>query len=148
MLFFVEDFRVKLTKIYYDPDFSIASRNSYVTEVLPVWLGYFEKLARPLDKESNKSFFVGNHLTWIDYIMFELIDKNVEFVKHTRHYLQEPDVVRQDILENFPKLRYFFEMFSQRPSLRKYLSSPARLPFLLPYPPSLDVTKSKKAKNV
>ena len=125
---------MKLNKIFYDPNFSIASRNSYVTDILPTWLGYFEKLASPFEKESNQSFFIGDRLTWIDYIMFELIDMNIEFVKHTRPYLAGPDV-KQDVLEDFPKLKYFYETFLQRPNLQKYLVSPARLPFRLPYPP-------------
>ena len=125
---------MKLSKIFYDPNFSIASRNTYITDVLPIWLGHFEKLAPNFDKESNDSFFVGDRLTWIDYVIFELIDMNVEFSKNTRSYLPGPDVT-QDILDNFPKLKNFYETFSQRPKLRKYLFSPGRFPFKLPYPP-------------
>lgn len=125
---------MKLNKIFYDPNFSIASRNTYITDVLPTWLCYFEKLAPTFDKESNDSFFIGHRLTWIDYILFELIDMNVEFSTHTRAFLPGPDVT-QDILESFPKLKYFYETFSKRPNLRKYLSSSARLPFKLAYPP-------------
>ncbi|XP_028404419.1 glutathione S-transferase P-like [Dendronephthya gigantea] len=114
-----EDLRMKLNKVFYDPNFSISSRNSYVTDILPTWLGYFEKLASSFEKESNQSYFIGDHSTWIDYIMFELIDMNTEF----------------DILEDFPKLKNFYETFLQRPNLQKYLVSPARLPYRLPYPP-------------
>lgn len=131
---FAEDLRLKLNKVFYDPNFSTVSRNTYITDVLPLWLGYFEKLAPTIDKESNDSFFIGDRLTWIDYIMFELIDMNVEFVKGTRAFLLGPDV-KQDILEDFPKLRNFYEIFYRRPRLQKYLLSAARLPFKLPYAP-------------
>ena len=125
---------MRLEKVFYDPNFTIASRNTYITDVLPTWLDHFEKLAPTFDKESNDSFFIGDRLTWIDYILFELISKNVEFSTHTRPFLPGPDVT-QDILERFPKLKYFHEKFSRRPNLQKYLLSPARLPFKLPYPP-------------
>ena len=131
---FVEDLRMKLNKVFYDPNFSMASRNNYISDVLPNWLGYFEKLAPTFDKESNDSFFIGDRLTWIDYIVFELIDTNVEFNNHTRSFLPEVHILH-DILEGFPKLKYFYETFSQRPNLQKYLLSSSRLPYKLPYPP-------------
>jgi hypothetical protein len=125
---------MKLNKIFYDPNFSIASRNTYINDVLPTWLAYFEKLAPTFDKESNDSFFIGDRLTWIDYIVFELIDANREFNNHTTPFLRDADIPH-DILEGFPKLKYFYETFSQRPNLQKYLLSSSRLPFKLPYPP-------------
>lgn len=132
--FFVEDLRSKLGKVMYDPNFSMTKRNDYVANILPTWLSYFEKLAPAIDKESNHSFFISNRLTWIDYFLFDLIDINVEFFKHTRLYLVESDII-EDIFENFPKLGYFYKTFSQRPALRKYLLSSERLPFKLPYSP-------------
>ncbi len=129
-----EDLRMKLSKVYYNPNFSVASRNTYLTDVLPIWLGFFEKLAPTFNKESNDSFFIGDRLTWIDYIMFELIDTNIAFTNHTRPFLTGPDVTN-DILEGFPKLKIFYETFSQRPNLQKYLLSSSRLPFILPYSP-------------
>ena len=63
---------------------------------------------------------------------------NLQFINHTESYLTESDAAK-NILENFPKLRYFYETFSQRHKLRKYLLSPARLPFKLPYPPQVKI---------
>ena len=133
---------MKLNKVFYDPNFSISLRNTYITDVLPSWLGYFEKLAPTFDQESNNTFFIGDRLTWIDYIIFELLDMNVEFAKGTRSFLTGPNV-EQDILKDFPKLKYFYENFYQRPKLQKYLLSANRLPFKLPYRPQAAVVDSK-----
>ena len=125
----------------YDPKFSRETRNTYLTDVLPTWLAHFEKLAQEINAESNDSFFVGGTLTWIDYVMFELIDCNMEFSKNTKLYFPDENV-NEDVLEGFPRLKHFYRTFSNRPLLKKYLVSQSRLPYKLPYPPSGENTQS------
>ncbi len=46
-----EDARTKLGRMIYDPKFSMADRENYLKEVMPTWLGHFEKLAPSLTKQ-------------------------------------------------------------------------------------------------
>ena len=46
-----EDAVTKLTRMLYDPQFKMADRERYLTETMPLWLGYFENLAPPLAKQ-------------------------------------------------------------------------------------------------
>ena len=40
-----EDVKSKLSKMLYDPEFSLDMRDDYFKNVAPVWLGYLEKIA-------------------------------------------------------------------------------------------------------
>ena len=139
--FLAEDLRLRLSKVIYDPKFSVETRNVYLADVLPTWLAHFEKLAPELNTENNDSFFVSGHLTWIDYIMFELIDSNVEFSQNTNALLGGKDL-KEDILGDFPRLSHFYETFYRRQELTKYMKSKRRYPFKLPFPPSVVETKT------
>lgn len=125
----------------YDPKFSIEKRNVYITDVLPTWLTHFEKLAPEISQESNDSFFLADRLTWIDYVVFELIDSNVEFSKNTKTFLKDSNV-EEDILENFPRLKNFYQTFYRRPQLQKYMVSEHRRAYKLPFLPTIVETKT------
>ena len=43
-LHFEDDFRAKLSKILYDPNFSVEMRDEYIQTTAPMWLQHFEKL--------------------------------------------------------------------------------------------------------
>ena len=57
MLSFVEDARSKLSKMIYDPAVSKKDFEHYLTNVMPMWLGYLEKLAPPLAAKVSHSFY-------------------------------------------------------------------------------------------
>ena len=49
MCFFLpEDAHSKLSKMLYDPEWTLKDREHYLTEVIPMWLGHFEKIAPAL----------------------------------------------------------------------------------------------------
>ena len=135
--YLAEDLRSKLGKVLYDRNFTIEKQNVFIAEVLPTWLAHFERLAPEINRqENNDSFFIADRLTWIDYLVFELIACNVEFSKSTVLFLKDNNV-EEDILENFPRLNNFYKTFSRRPQLEKYLVSKSRRAFKLPFPPTI-----------
>ncbi|KAJ8040549.1 Glutathione S-transferase P [Holothuria leucospilota] len=114
-----EDFRSKLSRIIYDPNLSVDMRDDYLQNVAPVWLNHFEKLA-PQIRDEETSFFVGGRITWVDYIIFDLLDGQVEFGR--------VDVGRPlvDVLDPYPKLNSFYNRFRTREKIAAYLKSDRR----------------------
>ncbi|CAH1775922.1 unnamed protein product, partial [Owenia fusiformis] len=94
-----EDVRAKYGKMVYNPDFTLADREEYLTVTLPLWLGYFEKLA-PTSQQGKDIFFASSRLTWVDFLVFDLLDVNVEFGK----FNVGANVAPVDPLKDFPKL--------------------------------------------
>lgn len=93
------------------------------------WLSYFEKIApvNATDKGIDGLYFASERLTWVDYVMFDLLETHVEFGRLT--FDGQAEIV--DVLENFPKLKAFYENFAMRPMLAKYLKAERRVPFRL-----------------
>ena len=111
----------------YSPNFSAKSRDDHIQSVVYTWLLYFEKLA-PVEDNSTDSdglFFASNRLTWVDYVMFDLLDTYVEFGRLT--FDDEAPTV--DVLANYPKLKAFYENFASRPRIARYLKAERRVPF-------------------
>nr|XP_054764224.1 glutathione S-transferase Mu 1-like [Lytechinus pictus] len=124
----VEDARSKLSKMIYDPSFSLAIRNEYLREIAPLWLGYFEKIAPSIPSQQN-GYFVSHRLTWVDFLIFDLLDANVEFGKLD---IGRPPVA---ILAEFPKLNSYYNHMKALPSIGNYHRSSERPPFKIPYMP-------------
>ncbi|XP_030851489.1 glutathione S-transferase P-like [Strongylocentrotus purpuratus] len=124
----VEDARSKLSKLVYDPSFSVAMRDEYLKEIAPLWLGYFEKIA-PSISSQQRGYFVSHRLTWVDFLIFDLLDTNIEFDKLD---MGRPPVA---ILAQFPKLNSYYNRMKALPSIANYQSSPQRPPFKIPYMP-------------
>lgn len=124
-----EDFRSKLGPVIYDPNFSAKLRNAHIESVVNTWLSYFEKVApvNATDKGIDGLYFASERLTWVDYVMFDLLETHVEFGRLT--FDGQAEIV--DVLENFPKLKAFYENFAIRPMLAKYLKAERRVPFRL-----------------
>jgi len=127
----LEDVRSKLSKVLYDPEFSLKTRKEYLTVTMPLWLGYLEKQAPALSNQEN-AFFSGDRLTWVDFLAFDVIEANLEFVKYD---FGKDHALEVDIFAQFPKLGNFYRHIYGRPSISKYLKSKRRFPFKIPNQP-------------
>ncbi|XP_068675336.1 glutathione S-transferase 2-like [Montipora foliosa] len=127
LVYGAEDLRSKLGPVLYSPNFSAKLRDAHLESVVYTWLSYFEKLApvNSTDKGIDGLYFASDRLTWVDYVMFDLLETYVEFGRLT--FDGEAD--RVDVLTDFPKLSAFYENFSSRPRLAKYLKAERRAPF-------------------
>jgi hypothetical protein len=134
----VEDFRKQIGGLLYDPDFTPEKRLEYLTTGKgKIWMGYFEKYAPkavPAAIDQPHGFFVGDHLTWIDFLMFDIVDYHVSLA-------QMDGAEKVDILADVPKLQAFHSQFSHRPRIAAYLNSDRRWSFKIPYS---DKLKSKE----
>ena len=127
--FISEDLRAKLSPVLYNPNFSSKLRNDHIESVVYTWLSYFETLAPIEDNSTDVDglFFASERLTWVDYVMFDLLDTHVEFGRLSFG----DDAPTVDVLANFPKLKAFYENFSSRPKIARYLKAERRVPFRL-----------------
>ena len=134
----VEDFRKQIGALLYDPDFTPEKRVEYLTTGKgKIWMGYFEKFTPEPEAKSidqPHAFFVGDHVTWIDFLIFDVVDYHVALA-------QMDGLEKVDILADVPKLRAFHSGFSQHPRIAAYLRSDRRWPFSIPYSEKL---KSKQ----
>ena len=129
MVLFAEDITQKLSRVMYDMDFTIAKINEYLDTTLPAWLAHFEKISPMRDISANELHFASDRLTWVDFLVFNMIDTNYYFEKATR----EARGKEVDVLESFPKLQLFYKEFSDRPKLHAYMNSNQRPSFKLPF---------------
>ena len=77
------------------------------------------------------AFFASKRLTWVDFIVFDLLETNIEFAK-----LDVNKAFGAEPLKNLPKLGNFFRNFMQRPRINKHLRSANRFPFKIPNVPT------------
>ena len=115
-------------RVKYSSDFSAETRDNYMNTVAKQWLPYFEKLA-PVSSSEKEMFFIGDRVTWVDYVMFDLLESHIEFAK-----VEFAGKVHQDteVLADYPKLNIFFNKFANRPKLAAYLKAERRMPFTKP----------------
>ena len=104
-------------------------RDDHIQSVVYTWLSFFEKLApdNSTDKDLDGLYFASERLTWVDFVIFDLLDTHVEFGKLT--FDGQAEAV--DVLGNFPKLKAFYENFASRPNIAKYFKAERRVPFRL-----------------
>ena len=129
LLFFTEDLRGKLGPVLYSTNFSVKKRDEHLQFTVFTWLSYFEKLA-PVNSTNegiDGLYFASERLTWVDYVLFDLLDTYVEFGKLA--FDGQAEVI--DVLANFPRLKAFYENFASRPRIAKYLRAERRVPFRL-----------------
>lgn len=129
MISIVEDITQKLSRVMYDKDFTVKKINEYIAITLPSWLEHFEKLAPMRDVSGNELHFASGRITWVDFLVFNMIDTNYSFEQATREARGNED----DVLQSFPKLKMFFKEFNDRPKLRAYMHSSQRPTFKLPF---------------
>ena len=129
LLFFPEDLRGKLGPVLYSTNFSVKKRDEHLQSTVFTWLSYFEKLApvNSTDEGIDGLYFASERLTWVDYVLFDLLDTYVEFGKLA--FDGQAEVI--DVLANFPRLKAFYENFASRPRIAKYLRAERRVPFRL-----------------
>lgn len=128
--FISEDLRGKLGPVLYSPNFSAKLRDDHIQSVVYTWLSYFEKLAPVEDNSTDVDglYFASERLTWVDYVIFDLLDTYVEF---GRLRFDDDEALAVDVLANYPKLKAFYENFSSRPKIARYLKAERRVPFRL-----------------
>ena len=77
------------------------------------------------------AYFVADRLTWVDFLIFDVLDYNVQYGLYdfgNKEY-------KVDVLEHFPKLNNFYRLLASRPNIEQYLKSDRRhqfVPFNLP----------------
>lgn len=149
----VEDLYQKRWKMITDPAFNNEMRNEYVSDILTTWLQYFERL---LVKDSvdwyfnngrnyDGPFFASGRLTWVDYLLFDMVETNCNFLVHTipkvqrgvtldnETILEIPDNCFQ-LLEKYPHLSVFVNNFRNRVNIAAYVGSDRRIPYSTPMP--------------
>lgn len=96
-------------------------------------LGYIEVIWKiyMLQLQDN-CYFVGDRLTWVDYLIFDMLEINVEFSKFDFGEGAAPAAFP---LTRFPKLMHFYKRFSSRPNIHAYINRPTRLPYRIPNQP-------------
>ena len=94
--------------------------------------GHFEKLAPPLAKQDG-AYFASDRLTWVDFIIFDLLETHSEFAAYdfgTKH------LVSSDILTTtFPRLANFYKQIAARPAFVRHRQSKNRFPYTVPNMP-------------
>ncbi|XP_047134892.1 uncharacterized protein LOC100207134 isoform X2 [Hydra vulgaris] len=141
----VNDLYMSRSKVWNDPNSSYSTRNKFINDILFTWLGYFERLVPNSTSESDGIYFSSERLTWVDYLVFELIESNCGFISQTAVKQNNPDSVNkqdvvlnnyikednekyenikdcQSLIENFPKLNTFYKSFRNRSRLKTYLN--------------------------
>ena len=68
----------------------------------------------------EQAFFYSNRLTWVDFLVFDLLENNIEFA-HYDFGSNATYIVGIDVLGQFPRLANFYRHFSGRPGLSSYL---------------------------
>lgn len=129
--------------------FSAKKRNEYVANILPLWLRYFEKLISGdsinwyfnTGVGDDGPYFASGRLTWLDYLVFDMIESNCDFLEHTKDQTQESITLDNErvmsencfqLLEKFPHLSIFANNFRSRTNIATYMSSGRRNMYKLP----------------
>lgn len=134
-------------------NFSAESRNKYIRTILQRWLLYFEKLVSGDSVNwyfstgggvgEDGPYFASGRLTWIDYLVFDMVESNCDFLEYTKtgsqqgvtldsdHTLEMPDSCFH-LLEKFPHLSIFINNFRGRTNIGVYMNSGHRNAYKLP----------------
>eukprot|EP01121_Diplochlamys_sp_Union-15-3_P012913 TRINITY_DN3937_c0_g1_i1.p1 TRINITY_DN3937_c0_g1~~TRINITY_DN3937_c0_g1_i1.p1 ORF type:complete len:227 (-),score=33.79 TRINITY_DN3937_c0_g1_i1:59-739(-) len=96
------DFRNEIIKLVYNRDFKDLVGN-FEHKTVP---NYFSRLSTFL---GDKKWFIGDNLTWPDFVLFELFDQTRLMVPHA--------------FDSFPRLANFVKRFESIPEISEYLKS-------------------------
>ena len=131
-LMYLADVNEKRARLMYNPNRTVQLRTEFVNVTLPTWLSYFENFAPTRITESDGLYFASDRLTWIDYLVFDMLESTLAFIDATS---STKDSDLEDImLGNFPRLNSFYKYFCSRKNIFQYLNRDNRFPFYLPYP--------------
>lgn len=108
----ISDVRAKLYPVLTAKENKEEKVAQCVNEVLPKWLGYFEKLLN--DNKGGQGFFVGDDLTYADVLIFVLFD----FFRHPSWFGPEKAA---EILKPFPLLMAHMGRIAARPKIAAYI---------------------------
>jgi len=106
----VEDLQTRYFKLVYNPNF-VSEKDDYLTKVLPVWLGHFERYL----SKSESDYLVGGVLTVADLALFDIVTANL--------------AISESCLTDFPLLQKHVKMVSFHEPIRNYLISSRRPPY-------------------
>jgi glutathione S-transferase len=107
-----EDLGTKYGALVYDSAFE-QKRTKYVEEVLPVWLGHFDRLL--LRNQNGSGFYVGSKLTIADIVAYDSLSLQLDLAPAC--------------LQPFPVLQRYYQRIHARPAIQSYLMSPRRPKF-------------------
>eukprot|EP00118_Oscarella_pearsei_P024929 m.307140 g.307140 ORF g.307140 m.307140 type:complete len:273 (+) comp41947_c0_seq1:297-1115(+) len=124
-----EDLTKHFGQVVYDVEFTAEKRLEYLKGKGLMWLEYLEKFHPGTNKDGH-GFFVGNHLTWVDFAVFSIVDAHVAFATEVDG-LEKVDIFG----DKLPKLRSFHQGFSKRSRIAQYLAGDRRPKYTIPYPP-------------
>ena len=66
----------------------------------------------------EKAFFSGDRITYVDFLIFDLLDNNREFAVYNVGQDKKSNV---DVMEMFPKLNNFYRHFAGNPKLARFV---------------------------
>eukprot|EP00698_Gefionella_okellyi_P020825 TRINITY_DN6618_c0_g1_i1.p1 TRINITY_DN6618_c0_g1~~TRINITY_DN6618_c0_g1_i1.p1 ORF type:complete len:224 (-),score=41.71 TRINITY_DN6618_c0_g1_i1:168-839(-) len=113
----VDDLRLKLMPLRTCPEAQRADeRNKFVSEVLPQWLGFFERLLAR--NNEGKGFFVGSRVSYADFAVWLMLEM-----------LRDNELNAKGV--ETPLLDGFFERVAALESVKSHLSSGKRYPVQL-----------------
>ena len=135
----------------HDPTFSYSMRNDYILITLSTWLRYFERLLvrDSVDWYFNNGitydgpYFASSRITWLDYLVFDMIESNCHFLEHTLPLSHEGitldnETVLPDscfrVLEKYPHLSVFYNNFRNRVNIAAYIGSDKRTSYNITKP--------------
>ena len=148
---FTDDLYQRRSKVLKDPNFSYSMRNEFINNILFTWLGYFDRLVPKSTSESEGVYFASERLTWVDYLVFEMIDSNCDFVNHTKIEILKDEAITESydneekkihlndctyLVQNFPNLNIFYTNFRNRSGLKRYLLG-GRHSYSIPFLPNV-----------
>ncbi|CAE1296455.1 GST [Acanthosepion pharaonis] len=96
------DFRNGFVRLCYGPDFE-KNKEAYLKNVVSM-LELFEKYL------ADKTWFAGNEITFVDFVMYELLDQHKLF--------------DAKLLSSKPKLTAFLDRFEALPQIKAYMATP------------------------
>ncbi|CAG0904832.1 unnamed protein product [Cyprideis torosa] len=97
------DFRYGIVKLCYMSEDYEAEKRKFITETLP------QQLQRFSDFLGDNKWFAGENITFVDFIMYELLDQHQAF--------------HSECLNNFKNLKDLLHRFESIPQIKKYMDS-------------------------
>lgn len=99
------DFRNGAVRLFYNSRNYEEAKEAYLKQTLPRWCQRFESCL-----STTQQWFCGENLTFVDFVMFELLDQ---------HRLLE-----KVYLESYPNIQGFLKRFAALEPIQEYLASP------------------------
>jgi len=99
----VMDFRNAVVRVCYSQDEAVYQH--YINEALPQHLANFEKFL----SNGNKTWLIGDSLTFPDFHLYELLDQNATLF--------------QGSLDKYPALIAYTKRFAELPKIKEYINS-------------------------